>query len=101
MKLALASVLVSGVAAFTSQAPAKSAASLEASRFADELGVQKPLGFFDPLGVMGDEVSDEKFAWFRQVEITHGRVAMLAFLGQIVTRKWNGRMNEWRLEKFL
>ncbi|KAL9138975.1 Light-harvesting complex [Amphidinium carterae] len=47
-----------------------------------ELGVQEPLGFWDPAGFMkeGDEAL---FRRYRQTEIKHGRVAMLATMGYI------------------
>jgi len=50
-----------------------------------ELGSQAPLGFYDPLGMI-DGVDQERFDRLRYVEIKHGRVCMLAFLGQITTR---------------
>merc|ERR1712087_606084 len=43
------------------------------------------LGFWDPLGLL-DDADQEKFDRLRYVEIKHGRISMLAFLGQIVTR---------------
>merc|ERR1719203_2023337 len=53
--------------------------------FESELGVQPPLGFFDPLGLLTD-ADQEKFDRLRYVELKHGRISQLAFLGQIVTR---------------
>ncbi|KAJ8610920.1 hypothetical protein CTAYLR_009767, partial [Chrysophaeum taylorii] len=53
--------------------------------FETELGVQPPLGFFDPLGLLAD-ADQEKFERLRYVEIKHGRISMLAVLGQIVTK---------------
>jgi hypothetical protein len=53
--------------------------------FESELGVQDPLGFFDPLGLLND-ADQEKFDRLRYVEIKHGRISMLAFLGNIITR---------------
>merc|ERR1712130_22601 len=53
--------------------------------FESELGVQDPLGFFDPLGLLED-ADQEKFERLRYVEIKHGRISMLAFLGNIITR---------------
>jgi Chlorophyll A-B binding protein len=50
-----------------------------------ELGAQVPLGFFDPLGMVNN-ASQERFNRLRYVEIKHGRVCMLAFLGNIITR---------------
>jgi hypothetical protein len=53
--------------------------------FEGALGAQAPLGFFDPLGLL-DNADQARFDRLRYVEIKHGRVAMLAFLGNIVTR---------------
>merc|ERR1712176_90552 len=50
--------------------------------FESELGVQAPVGFWDPLGFTsdGDEAS---FRRRRSVEIKHGRICMLATMGYI------------------
>merc|ERR1711963_1063458 len=50
--------------------------------FENELGVQAPVGFFDPIGFTkdGDEFS---FKRRRSVEIKHGRICMLATMGYI------------------
>jgi hypothetical protein len=53
--------------------------------YKDELGAQVPLGFFDPIGMVNN-ASQERFDRLRYVEIKHGRVCMLAFLGQVTTR---------------
>merc|ERR1719254_195406 len=83
MKLALLAALAGSAAAF---APAPAGpASTSLSAFEDELGVQPPLGFWDPLGLLND-ADQERFDRLRYVEIKHGRISMLAFLGQIVTR---------------
>jgi len=50
-----------------------------------ELGAQPPLGFFDPLGLLND-ADQERFDRLRYVELKHGRIAQLAFLGNIITR---------------
>lgn len=47
-----------------------------------EYGVLKPVGFFDPLG-LSKGISEEKFMRWRTIEIKHGRVCMMAFLGFI------------------
>jgi len=47
-----------------------------------EYGVLKPVGFFDPLG-LSKGISEEKFFRWREIEIKHGRVCMVAFLGFI------------------
>merc|ERR1711981_387049 len=50
--------------------------------FENELGVQPPVGFWDPLGFTADG-NAEDFARRRQTEIKHGRVSMLATMGYI------------------
>merc|ERR1712113_1357891 len=50
--------------------------------FESELGVQAPVGFWDPVGFTKD--GDVKaFKRRREVEIKHGRVSMLATMGYI------------------
>merc|ERR1719367_1183296 len=51
--------------------------------FENELGVQPPAGFWDPLGLSKDG-NAENFRRRRATEIKHGRVAMLACIGYIV-----------------
>ena len=41
--------------------------------------------FYDPLGLVSDG-DEAKFQRLRYVELKHGRICMLAFLGQITTR---------------
>merc|ERR1712029_956876 len=83
MKTAIAATLIGSAAAFAPVQTGKASTALNA--FENELGVQPPLGFFDPLGLL-DDADQERFERLRYVEIKHGRVSMLAFLGQIVTR---------------
>ena len=47
--------------------------------------INKQIGFWDPLGML-DDVDEERFQRLRYVELKHGRICQLAFLGQIVTR---------------
>jgi len=73
-----------GASAF---APASRMASSSVTlkmNFADALGAQAPLGFWDPLGLLKD-ADQERFDRLRTVEIKHGRISMLAILGHIVT----------------
>jgi hypothetical protein len=83
MKLAILATLAASAAAFAPSKVAQSTTALNA--FESELGVQPPLGFFDPLGLL-DDADQERFDRLRYVEIKHGRICQLAFLGQIVTR---------------
>merc|ERR1719393_718685 len=50
--------------------------------FENELGVQAPVGFWDPAGFTADG-SVENFARRRQTELKHGRISMLATMGYI------------------
>merc|ERR1712113_250287 len=63
--------------------------------FESELGVQAPLGLWDPLGFTKDG-SVENFKRWRQTELKHGRVSMLATMGYItpeLTGKWPGYLS--------
>merc|ERR1711906_88422 len=50
--------------------------------FESELGVQEPVGFWDPLGFTADG-DTASFKRRRSVEIKHGRICMLATMGYI------------------
>ena len=82
MKLILAS-LIASAAAFAPSKVAQTSTSLQASPYADELGVIAPTGFFDPLGLSND-IDEETFAQYRTAELKHGRVAQLAVVGYVV-----------------
>ena len=83
MKSAVIATIIGSAAAFAPAPVAKTTTSLNA--FEGELGAQPPLGFFDPLGLL-DDADQERFDRLRYVELKHGRISMLAFLGQITTR---------------
>jgi hypothetical protein len=51
-------------------------------------GVTAPMGFFDPLGFSTD-CSLGRLLFFREAEIKHGRVGMLATLGLVVAEKFH------------
>ena len=51
-------------------------------------GVTAPLGFFDPVGFCTD-ASEGKIKFYREVELKHGRVAMLASLGFLVGEQFH------------
>ena len=85
MKIAAVFCLVAGsAAAFVSQQQVMKTSALSDNKFAGELGAQKPLGFWDPLNLLLDEDQAE-FDRLRDSEIKHGRVAMLAVTGHLVT----------------
>ena len=81
-KIVLSTILASA-AAFAPSQVAQTSTALNA--FEGELGVQPPLGFFDPLGLL-DDADQDRFDRLRYVEVKHGRIAQLAFLGNIITR---------------
>merc|ERR1719481_1789222 len=63
--------------------------------FENELGVQDPVGFWDPAGFTADG-NVENFARRRQTELKHGRVSMLATMGYItpeITGKFPGYLS--------
>jgi hypothetical protein len=83
MKTAIIASLIASAVAF---APAKQAATTTSlNSFESELGAQDPLGFYDPLGFVEDG-DQAKFDRLRYVELKHGRISMLAFVGNLVTR---------------
>ena len=85
MKLAVATILAGSAAAFAPSASVSRSSVATNMAFESELGVQPPLGFFDPLGLLND-ADQERFDRLRYVELKHGRIAQLAFLGNIITR---------------
>ena len=62
------------------------------SAFESELGVQPPVGFWDPLGFTKTDDA-ASFRRRRYVELKHGRVAMFACMGYIAPEyyRWPGR----------
>jgi len=63
--------------------------------FENELGVQSPVGYWDPMGYSADG-SMAAFKRRRSVELKHGRVCMMAATGYIhpeVAGKWQGYLS--------
>merc|ERR1712127_621179 len=62
--------------------------------FENELGVQAPVGFWDPLGLTKDG-DVESFKRRRATELKHGRVSMIACMGYIVPEffHWSGKLS--------
>eukprot|EP00339_Tiarina_fusa_P019334 CAMPEP_0117038626 /NCGR_PEP_ID=MMETSP0472-20121206/27164_1 /TAXON_ID=693140 ORGANISM="Tiarina fusus, Strain LIS" /NCGR_SAMPLE_ID=MMETSP0472 /ASSEMBLY_ACC=CAM_ASM_000603 /LENGTH=202 /DNA_ID=CAMNT_0004748899 /DNA_START=17 /DNA_END=625 /DNA_ORIENTATION=- len=88
MKFTILATILASASAF---APANQKASSTALNadvakgpYGDALGAQAPLGFFDPFG-MTSAYDEDEFARIRWVELKHGRVAMLAVVGYLVT----------------
>jgi len=59
-------------------------------------GITDPLGFFDPAGFT-EGASEGKVRFYREVELKHGRVAMLAAVGFLVAEQfhplWGGNID--------
>jgi hypothetical protein len=84
MKFVALASLIASAAAFAPAQTGKASTSLNMA-FEEELGAQPPLGCWDPFGMLNG-ADQERFDRLRYVEIKHGRICQLAFLGQIVTR---------------
>merc|ERR1719191_1222602 len=61
------------------------AVKLKAKKMA---GITEPMGFFDPLGFSTD-ASEGKLLFYREVELKHGRIGMLAALGFLVGERYH------------
>ena len=90
MKFAAALLALFGsAAAFAPISTSKSSSALNAF-VADELpGAIAPVGFFDPLG-FAEKADENTLKRYREAELTHGRVAMLAAVGFLVGEKVEG-----------
>jgi hypothetical protein len=62
--------------------------SAVALKVEDMAGITAPLGFFDPLGFT-TSLSEGKLRFYREVELKHGRVSMLAALGMVVGEQYH------------
>jgi len=51
-------------------------------------GQTAPFGFFDPLS-LSNNIGEKRFKLWRESEIKHGRLAMLAAVGMLVAEKFN------------
>ena len=88
MKLILATLLTSAAAFAPSSTIPQSSTALSASL--DGLpGALAPVGVFDPLN-LAEKATDATLARYREAELAHGRVAMLAVIGFLVGEKVEG-----------
>ena len=88
MKLALASLVAGSATAFSffpsPAAPAAKAAPATPAFSVETMpGALAPVGFFDPLGFAAN-ADENTLKRYREAEVTHGRVAMLAVIGFLV-----------------
>ena len=76
----------------------KHACQVTLSAFENELGVQAPVGFWDPAGFTADG-SVEDFKRRRQTELKHGRISMLATMGYITPEETSFGSFSFSVEK--
>jgi len=81
--------LVGYTTSFTAHLQTKTVPSALKLSTADLPGALPPVGFFDPLG-LAEKATEATLLRYREAEITHGRVAMLAFVGFLVGEKVEG-----------
>merc|ERR1712165_206487 len=80
--------IATSAAAFTWASNNKATSAIQAS--AEGLpGALAPVGFFDPLG-LAEKATDATLKRYREAELAHGRVAMLAVIGFLVGEKVEG-----------
>ena len=68
MKCTILASLIAGAAAFAPAQTGQASTTALSASFENEIGVQAPLGFFDPLGYLEDE-DQERFEHLRWVEL--------------------------------
>mmetsp|Transcript_25958 Transcript_25958/g.71491 ORF Transcript_25958/g.71491 Transcript_25958/m.71491 type:complete len:211 (+) Transcript_25958:86-718(+) len=84
MKIAAAlSLLAASASAFAPVAQQSKTSSLSAFSVDNIPGAIAPTGIFDPLG-LADKADEMTLKRYREAELTHGRVSMLAVLGFLV-----------------
>mmetsp|Transcript_5250 Transcript_5250/g.13687 ORF Transcript_5250/g.13687 Transcript_5250/m.13687 type:complete len:196 (-) Transcript_5250:264-851(-) len=72
---------------FQGAAPMRSSGVTMAIR--DSAGITAPFGYFDPVGLMSNDEQQKDFARYQEVEIKHGRLAMLAAAGFLVGEQFH------------
>ena len=82
-------LLATPAAAFTSFGKTASKVSTPAFTLETIPGALAPVGIFDPLG-LGAKANEATLKRYREAELTHGRVAMLATVGFLVGEKVEG-----------
>merc|ERR1719324_650428 len=65
--------------------------SFDGAAYAKTLpGIRENLAFWDPMGFCSkDDVTEGKIKFYREVELKHGRVGMLAALGMVVGENYH------------
>jgi hypothetical protein len=90
MKFAASILALAGSsAAFAPISSMKKSTAMNAFAAEDLPGALAPFGFFDPLG-FAEKADENTMKRYREAELTHGRVAMLATVGFLVGEKVEG-----------
>jgi hypothetical protein len=90
MKFAASILALAGSsAAFAPISSMKESTAMNAFAAEDLPGALAPVGFFDPLG-FAEKADENTMKRYREAELTHGRVAMLAAVGFLVGEKVEG-----------
>merc|ERR1712071_167970 len=84
----ITSLCAASAAAFAPFKAVQSSTALSAS-LDGYTGALPPVGVFDPLG-LAEKATDATLARYREAELAHGRVAMLATIGFLVGEKVEG-----------
>lgn len=79
----LSAALFGSAAAFAPVQNYKVSSALPAAAVDELVGALEPVGFWDPLGFAA-KADDNTLRRYREAELTHGRVAMLAAVGFLV-----------------
>ena len=90
MKFCIATLLIASATAFNTGFNKKSAKVAAPTYNVEDLpGILAPVGLFDPLGFAA-KADVNTLKRYREAELTHGRVAMLATIGFLVGEKVEG-----------
>ncbi|EJK49164.1 hypothetical protein THAOC_31987, partial [Thalassiosira oceanica] len=82
-KSVAALALIGSAAAFAPAQTGRASTSVSAFTIDNMPGALAPMGFFDPLN-FAEKADENTLKRYREAEVTHGRVAMLAVLGFLV-----------------
>lgn len=88
-KSAILAATIASCSAFAPASISRSSTAMNAFTAEDMPGALAPMGFWDPLG-FAEKADEAALKKYREAEVTHGRVAMLAVIGFLVGEKVEG-----------